>query len=62
MKREEMAFQLFLKKLPSGHVNESTLPGYRAAAREALELADVFLEEAAKETKAPAVKAPEDTY
>ncbi len=43
MNRDELALEIFLKKLPPGHVNDQTRAGIESAVAQAYEVADLFL-------------------
>ncbi len=42
LSRDEVALQVFLRKIPATHINASTLKGFQDAAVQAYEVADVF--------------------
>lgn len=50
--KNELAFQIFLKKMPAERFNDMTLRAYTGAAEDSIKIAAVFLETAEKIAKA----------
>lgn len=43
MTKQEIALQVFLKRMPSGHINAENMPGFVSAAQHAYEVAELFM-------------------
>lgn len=41
----DIALEVYLKKIPTGHVNDSTRQAYESAAKQAYEVAAIFMQQ-----------------